>query len=68
MQLALSHLGYRPGSPKTATLFFQGELVKTESRWGTFWQADFSDFTTPGSYQISAPFMIADCLKEGRNG
>ena len=122
MQLALSHLGYRPDSPKTVTLcpgadhahlperipfylrqncfrmprgrvepegfskrfpcpfdllegklipepgsfFYQGELVKVESRWGTFWQADFSDFTTPGSYQIetdyqiSAPFMIAD--------
>jgi hypothetical protein len=122
MQLALSHLGYRPDSPKTVTLcpgadhahlperipfylrqncfriprkrvepegfskrfpcpfdllegklvpepgtfFYQGELMKVESRWGTFWQADFSDFVTPGSYQIetdyqiSAPFMIAD--------
>ncbi len=124
MQLALSHLGYRPGSPKTVTLcpesdhanlpdripfylrqncfrmprerdepegfskrfpcpfdlmlgklipeygtfFYQGELVKVESRWGTFWQADFSEFTMPGSYQIetdyqiSAPFMIAECV------
>ena len=120
MQLALSHLGYQPDSPKTVTLcggatdlpdripfyirqncfrmprervepegfskrfpcpfdlmngklipepetfYYQGELVKVESRWGTFWQADFSDFNTPGSYQIetdhqiSAPFMIAD--------
>ena len=68
MQLALSHLGYRPDYRKTATLFYQGELVKTESRWGAFWQAEFSDFTTPGSCHISAPFMIADCLKEVRNG
>jgi len=122
MQLALSHLGYRPGSPKQVTLcpgadyahlpdripfylrqncfrmprervepegfskrfpcpfdlmngklipepgtfFYQGKLVKGISRWGVFWQADFSGFTTPGSYQIetdyqiSAPFMIAD--------
>ena len=120
MQLALSHLGYQPDSPKTVTLcggatdlpdripfyirqncfrmprervepegfskrfpcpfdlmngklipepetfYYQGELVKVESRWGAFWQADFSDFNTPGSYQIetdyqiSAPFMIAD--------
>jgi len=120
MQLALSHLGYQPDSPKTVTLcggatdlpdripfyirqncfrmprervepegfskrfpcpfdlmngklipepetfYYQGELMKVESRWGTFWQANFSDFNTPGSYQIetdhqiSAPFMIAD--------
>jgi hypothetical protein len=122
MQISLSHLGYRPDSPKRVTLcpeqdgqdlperlpfylrqncfrmprdrvepegfskrfpcpfdllrgklipapgsfLYKGELVKVESRWGTFWQADFSDFTTPGSYQIetdyqvSAPFMIAD--------
>ena len=121
MQLSVSHLGYRPDSPKLVTLcpgadhgdlpdrmpfylrqncfrmrrdrveqegfskrfpcpfdllsgklipadgsfYYQGELVKQESRWGTFWQADFSDFTTPGSYQIetdyqiSPPFMIA---------
>jgi len=121
-QLSLSHLGYRPDSPKTVTLcleagdtdfpdripffirqncfrmerrrklpkgfserfpypydllegelvprpesfFYQGELVRIDSRWGTFWQADFSDFTTPGSYQIevdaqvSPPFMVAD--------
>jgi len=52
--------------PEPGSFFHQGELVRVESRWGTFWQADFSDFTTPGSYQIetdwqvSAPFMIAE--------
>jgi hypothetical protein len=52
--------------PEPETFFYQGELVKVESRWGTLWQADFSGFTIPGSYQIetdyqiSAPFMIAD--------
>ena len=54
--------------PEQGTFFYQGELIKVESRWGTFWQADFSDFTTPGSYQIetdyqvSPPFMIADWI------
>jgi len=123
IQLGLSHLGYRPDSPKTVTLtapagtelpdrisyyirqncfrmprdvaplegfserfpapyelmrgriipkpgtfYRQGELVRCETRWGVVWQADFSDFTTPGSYQIetdmqvSAPFMIADWI------
>lgn len=38
---------------------------RIESRWGTFWQADFSDFRTPGIYQIetdyafSTPFAIS---------
>ena len=45
---------------------YQGELKKTTSRWGTLWQADFSSFNTPGSYQIetdwnvSPPFAIRD--------
>lgn len=121
MQLSLSHLGYRPGSPKTVTLmappdsgipeivpfyirqncfrmprdvkapegfskrfpapydllrgrlipeegtfFYRGELHKMESRWGTVWQGNFSDFREAGSYQIetdvqvSPPFMIGD--------
>jgi hypothetical protein len=56
--------------PRPGTFFHQGELVRVESRWGVFWQADFSDFTTPGSYQIetdyqvSAPFMIADWIHD----
>ena len=46
--------------------FYQGELRKISSRWGPLWQADFSRFTTSGSYQIetdwqiSPPFAIRD--------
>lgn len=121
MQLSLSHLGYRPDSPKTLTLIpdassslpdrvpfylrqnclrmererpaaggfsarfpspydllqgkltlrdaetatlYAGELIRHSTRWGTLWQADFSRFTTPGSFQIetdqqiSVPFAI----------
>ncbi len=48
--------------------FYRGELTKRTSRWGAFWQADFTSFTTPGSYQIetddqiSVPFAIAEHL------
>ncbi|NJN24920.1 MAG: hypothetical protein HC819_02490 [Cyclobacteriaceae bacterium] len=43
---------------------YTGWLVKKESRWGTIWQADFSDFTKEGLfqvetlYQFSLPFSI----------
>lgn len=44
---------------------YQGVLHRVESRWGVFWQGDFSDFTTEGIYQIetekagfSTPFAI----------
>jgi Glycosyl hydrolase family 9 len=46
--------------------FYKGELRKVSSRWGPLWQADFSRFNTPGSYQIetdwqiSPPFAISD--------
>lgn len=45
---------------------YRGELRRLSSRWGTLWQADFTDFDTPGSYQIetdwqvSPPFAIRD--------
>lgn len=45
---------------------YRGELRKLPTRWGTFWQSDFSTFQTPGSYQIetdwqiSPPFAIGD--------
>ncbi len=45
---------------------YQGVLRKMSTRWGIMWQADFSEFTTPGSYQIetdrqiSPPFAIRD--------
>jgi hypothetical protein len=46
--------------------FYRGELRRVSSRWGWIWQADFSHFDTPGSYQvetdwqISPPFAIRD--------
>ena len=49
-----------------AESFYRGELKKISSRWGAMWQADFSPFNTPGSYQIetdrqiSPPFAIRD--------
>ncbi len=45
---------------------YQGQLQRIGSRWGTVWQADFSDFTVSGSYQIeiddqiSVPFGIRE--------
>jgi hypothetical protein len=45
---------------------YQGELLRISSRWGSMWQANFSGFRTPGSYQIetdwqiSPPFAIRD--------
>jgi hypothetical protein len=50
----------------SSAVFYHGELLRTETRWGTIWQADFSKFTTPGSYQIeinqqiSSPFAIRE--------
>lgn len=47
---------------------YQGVLHRRDSRWGTFWQADFSGFKECGSYQIetdyqvSPPFMISKTL------
>lgn len=47
-------------------LLYRNELRRMETRWGTLWQADFSDFTTMGSYQIeideqiSPPFAIRE--------
>lgn len=49
-------------------VFYRGELRRKETRWGRLWQADFSDFRTPGSYQIetnrqiSPPFAIRERL------
>lgn len=45
---------------------YKGWLKKQETRWGTIWQGDFSDFTEPGIYQIetqyqaTVPFEISD--------
>jgi hypothetical protein len=42
-----------------ATAYYSGELVRRESPWGRLWQADFSAFTTPGSYQVETDFQIS---------
>ncbi len=41
------------------TYLYNGELRKISSRWGTFWQADFSEFSAPGSYQIETDWQIS---------
>lgn len=43
----------------SGAVFYQGELRRAHTRWGTLWQADFSNFTTPGSYQIETDFQIS---------
>jgi hypothetical protein len=42
-----------------ATAYYSGELVRRESLWGRLWQADFSAFTAPGSYQVETDFQIS---------
>jgi hypothetical protein len=50
----------------SGSVLYQGELLRADTRWGTLWQADFSEFRTPGSYQIeideqiSTPFAIRE--------
>lgn len=45
---------------------YKGWLVKKETRWGTVWQADFSEFEKEGLYQIetemqfSVPFQVEE--------
>ncbi len=52
--------------PAEGSVLYQGELRRISSRWGPMWQADFSRFKIPGSYQIetdwqvSPPFAIHD--------
>lgn len=49
-----------------ATVLFKGELVRKETRWGTFWQGDFTAFEECGQFQIETdyactfPFRIAE--------
>ena len=45
--------------PDESDIFYRGTLQRTESRWGTFWQADFSDYDEPGSYQIETDILIS---------
>lgn len=54
--------------PRKGIWLYKGELQQVKSRWGTFWQEDFTDFKMPGSYQIetdvqvSVPFQITESL------
>ena len=49
---------------------YNGTLKKMETRWGTFWQGEFTDFTADGIYQIenefafTVPFTIEKRLYE----
>ena len=50
---------------------YKGTLKKKETRWGTFWQGEFTEFCTPGVYQIetemagfSTPFAIDEKIYE----
>lgn len=46
---------------------YRGELRKLSSRWGTVWQADFSKFDIPGSYQIETDWQVSPpfAIREG---
>ena len=45
---------------------YRGTLQKKETRWGTIWQGDFTDFKKPGFYQVeteygfTVPFEVAE--------
>ena len=45
----------------------RGELQRIATRWGCFWQADFTDFRRPGTYQIEIPptDVLAVCDSNG---
>ena len=46
--------------PGAATpTFYQGALQKASSRWGLLWQADFTAYAEPGSYQIETDYQIS---------
>jgi Glycosyl hydrolase family 9 len=38
--------------PERGRIAFQGELARTESRWGVVWQGDFTAFDREGNWQI----------------
>jgi hypothetical protein len=55
-------------APREGSFCHRGELHRMTTRWGTFWQADFTGFRQAGTYQIeidrqmSVPFAIQDGL------
>ena len=42
--------------PAEGNILFRGELVRTDSRWGAFWQGEFSGFATEGNFQIETDY------------
>ena len=38
---------------------YQGAFRKASSRWGLLWQADFTAFDEPGSYQVETDYQIS---------
>ncbi|MFP4353196.1 MAG: glycoside hydrolase family 9 protein [Puniceicoccaceae bacterium] len=56
--------------PESGGWLYRGELRRIDSRWGVFWQGDFSDFRQAGQFHIetdfggSFPFLIEPDLHE----
>ncbi len=50
--------------PKFGNFLYKGMLRKQETKWGSFWRADFSDFKMSGNFQIeneygfTVPFRV----------
>lgn len=48
------------------SVLYKGTLKKITSRWGTFWQGEFTDFSATGIYQIeteyafTTPFLVSE--------
>jgi hypothetical protein len=67
----LVEMGYNEIGPNSQpnSIIYRGKLVKKSFEWGTYYIADFSDFTLPGIYLItlnnefsSVPFHIRQDL------
>jgi hypothetical protein len=59
---------FLPSDTAKRRYVYKGLLKKTTSRWGTYWIADFSDFTREGFFQIetyngsTVPFLVSEQL------
>lgn len=42
--------------PESGDFLYKGELRRIDSRWGVFWQGDFSDFRETGHFHIETDF------------
>ncbi len=56
--------------PDQGNVLYTGELKRTDTRWGTFWQGDFDEFRREGQFQIETdfavtyPFLVGDDIHE----